>query len=102
MVVGLVNPSRDVTQSSTRRVDDDDGKPAALGEFGTRPVCEEGDGAALAGRFGKRAAVTHRARQADKEVTGLYLVGAERDPGDFDTVEGADAVEPELADQAGE
>src|SRR5690554_2087263 len=102
MLVGLVDPGRDVAERGARRIDDDDGQANLCSQFRAGLIGQQRDSPALPGCLGESSTVAGCAWHADEQVPRLHFAGAEGYAGDFDGVKASNTVQPELTDKTGE
>jgi hypothetical protein len=102
MLVGPVEPGRELAERSPRGIDDDDGKAEAFGNLSASPIREDRHSAGVTGGFRELRAVRSRTGHTDEEISGLHLVRAKGDPCQLDALERSRVLETELADETGE
>ena len=102
MFTGAVDPGGDLAEREARVLDEEDRQPGIRRQFGAFGVGQDRDRTTLASLGGKARAVALEALDADEQVAGMEVAGAERDAGDLEAVDRAAVVDAELLDEAGQ
>ena len=102
MLTGAVDPSGDLAEGESRVLDEQDREPGIRCQLGPFPVGQDRDGTALACLGGVGRAVALEALDADEQIAGMEVAGAEGDAGDLEAVDRAAVVDAELLDETGQ
>jgi hypothetical protein len=85
VVVGSINPPRNLTEARAGRLNNDDGQSALCCNCGTFVVRDDRDRSVRSRVCGELCSVPISATDGDKHVSGLYFPGHHGQPGNFNT-----------------